>query len=390
MVNLSRSLKISLPEGKSSFLWGPRQVGKTHFLRQHFPQSTFFDFLMTDVALRMLKEPFRLREEILALEKKGRLVQPVILDEVQKVPVVMDEVHWLIENRGIQFILCGSSARKLKQTHANMLGGRALRVEMRPLTRSEVPDFDLLRALNQGLMPAHYLAGDARPLLRSYVEDYIRIEVMAEGLVRNLPAFARFMDAVGFAHGQLVNYTNVARDCGVSAKTVAGYYQILVDTLLGVLVEPFASASGRQIITSTPKFYFFDTGLAGFLEKRILMGPGAPGYGRAFEHFILMELLAYRSYVEQDLDIRYWRTKQGKEVDFVLNKGACAIEVKSASRVDRSDLSGIRAFCEDYHPPQARVVCGEPRARMIGDILVQPWEEFLDDLWAGKVTANAL
>lgn len=332
-----------------------------------------------------MKEPFRLRQELLARRKDGALRMPVILDEVQKVPALLDEVHSLIEDEGISFILCGSNARKLRRMHANMLGGRAIRWEMKPLIKLEIPNFELRRALNHGLLPPLYDSEHPRTLWRSYLQDYLEVEIAAEGATRNLPAFARFLDAAGFSHGQMVNCSNVARDCGVSAKTVAGYFDVLVDTLVGTMLKPFAVSRGRALISSAPKFYFFDVGLAGFLEKRRIEAIGTTEFGRAFEHFMVMELTAYRSYLNQDLELAYWRTRQGAEVDIILNQGEHAIEIKGSKRVDRSSYNGLRTFCRDYKPQTARVVCLEEEARLDGGILVQPWEEFLDDLWAGRV-----
>jgi len=381
---LTRCLELKLPKGQSAFLWGPRKTGKTTWLRQLFPESLSYDLLQTDLALTLLKEPARLRQELLAAPAAVRN-RPVILDEVQKVPAILDEVHWLIENAGFQFILCGSSARKLKAGQANLLGGRAWRAELFPLVSAEIPDLDLLRALNHGLIPSHYLQKNHERSLRAYVQDYLKEEVFAEGLTRNLPAFSRFFEAMGYSHGELTNYTNIARDCGVDAKTVKEYYQILVDTLIGNYVLPYSRRSNRQVITKAPKFYLFDTGVAGFLMRRTLKEERGESFGRAFEHFIYMELIAHRSYRELHYNLRFWRTRSGLEVDFILGEGEIAVEVKGASRVDQSELRGIRAFAEEYKPRRAIVVANEPRARQVGDIQILPWRRFLADLWAGKI-----
>lgn len=379
-------LDFSLPPGKSAFLWGPRQTGKSTFLRQKFPHSRYYDLLETDTFLRLAKEPHRLREELLA-DPPSRREQPIIIDEVQKIPALMDEVHRLIEKPGFSFLLCGSSARKLKRTHANMLGGRAWRFEFFPLTSREIgPKLDLLRALNHGLVPSHYLSDHPNRELKAYLQDYLREEIQQEGLVRNLPAFARFLDAIAFEMGELVNYANIARDCGVDAKTVAEYHQILVDTLVGVLIEPFRKKKKRQIITSTPKFYLFDVGVAGALMKRHLATSQGYEFGRAFEHFMLMEILAYRSYKEKDFSIHYWRTKEGQEVDFVLGDGHTAIEVKSTHHVDSKDLKGLKLFQQECKPKKLILVCQEPVSRRLeSGILVLPWQVFLQKLWDGQI-----
>ncbi len=384
MESIARALRIDLPPRQSAFLWGARKTGKSTYLKQRFPRSIIYDFLKTDLLLDMTRNPALLREQLLA-RRPEELGEPVILDEVQKVPRLLDEVHWLIENRDLRFILCGSSARKLKRGGANLLGGRAWRFHMHPLTSQEVPGFDLLRALDRGLVPAHYLQAQGGRSLKAYVVDYLKEEVFDEALTRNAPAFSRFFEAMGFSHGQLVNYANVARDCGVDAKTVREYYQILVDTLLGTMIPPFKRRQNRQVIGKAPKFYLFDVGVAGYLQGRQIAGSQGESFGRALEHFVLMELLAHRSYADLNYPISFWRTKTGLEVDFVLGDGEVALEVKGASRVDSRDLRPLQAFIEEYGPRRAYFVCNEPARRQAGEILVLPWREFLAELWRGEV-----
>ncbi len=222
METIGRFLKIELPKRQSAFLWGPRKTGKTTYLRASFPGSLRYDMLQTDLFLEFTKRPFLLREQLLAADPE-RLKEPIIIDEVQKVPQLLDEIHWLIENKGLRFILCGSSARKVKRGKGNLLGGRAWRYELHPLVSAEVGDLNLLRALNRGMIPVHYLGEDYRKSLQAYVRDYLKEEVFDEGLTRNIPAFSRFFDAMGYSHGELTNYANIARDCGVDAKT-RNYY----------------------------------------------------------------------------------------------------------------------------------------------------------------------
>jgi predicted AAA+ superfamily ATPase len=384
MEKISRILRINLPARQSAFLWGPRKTGKSTYLRDIFRRSLYFDFLKTDLVLEFIKRPSLLREQILAKDKR-LLEYPVILDEVQKVPQVLDEVHWLIENKDLRFILCGSSARKLKKGKANLLGGRAWRYEMFPLVTPEMKDIHLLKALNRGLIPDHYLSDDFRKFQKSYVQDYLKEEVFAEGLTRNLPAFARFFDAVGYTHGELTNYSNIARDAGVDAKTVKEYYQILVDTLLGRMVEPFKKRQSRQIISKAPKFYLFDVGIAGAVIQRSLSEERGEAFGRAFEHFIFMELAAHASYSELNYQIHFWRTKSGLEVDFVLGEGEVSIEVKGQRVVDNKDLRSLAAFMDEYQPKKALVVSLETEERVIGKIRILPWRRFLEELWAGGI-----
>jgi len=244
---------------------------------------------------------------------------------------------------------------------------------------------DLVRALNAGLLPPHYFAGSPGLSIKAYIEDYLREEIRAEGLVRNLPSFARFLDAIGYTHGELTNYANIARDCGVDAKTVRSYYEILTDTMLGRFVPPFVRKSGRQTITSAEKFYLCDVGVAGHLCERTVTGEKGEAFGRAFEHFVLMELWAHSSYTKADYEVGFWRTKTGLEVDFVLGHGDVAVEVKGVSRVDSSMLKPLIAFVEEHKPRHAIVVCSEQIPRQHGGITILPWRIFFERLWDGKI-----
>ena len=386
MALYSRTLCIDLPAGQSAFLWGPRKTGKSTLLRERFPGSARFDLLDTRLMLELTRAPWTLAERVRALDDAVR-ADPVIIDEVQRVPALLDEVHRLIEDEGIRFVLCGSSARKLKRGRANLLGGRAWRFGLHPLTWPEIPQFDLLRALNRGLVPQHYDAAQYRRALTGYVDDYLKEEVFDEGLTRNVAAFSRFFDALSFCHGELVNYSNIARDCGVDSKTVREYFQILVDTLLGVFVEPFSGRRSRAVITRAPKFYLFDVGVAGYLTGRRIERPAGEAFGRALEHFVLMELLAYRTYREREVPVRFWRTKSGLECDFVIGReGEIAIEVKGGAGLNPGDLRPMRAYVQEHRPRHAIVVCvaGVPR-RTADGIWILPWERFLERLWADTI-----
>ena len=384
MEKIKRILNIDLPPRQSAFLWGPRKTGKSTYLKERFPHSLVYDFLQTDLFLEFSKQPSLMRERLLA---KGNdvLNYPVILDEVQKVPQILDEVHWLIENKGLRFILCGSSARKLKRGKANLLGGRAWRYEMFPLVTAELENLNLLRVLNRGMMPDHYLQESYKKTLRAYTQNYLKEEVFDEGLTRNIPAFSRFFDAMGYSHGELTNYSNIARECGVDSKTVKEYYQILVDTLLGTRIEPFKRRQNRQVIIRAAKFYLFDVGVAGAITKRHIEEEKGELFGKAFEHFILMEIVAHNSYNELDYGINFWRTKSGLEVDFVLGGGEVAIEVKGTTHVKKRDLRPLTAFIEEYSPRKALVVCNEREERVHGRIRIIPYRNFLRDLWGDKI-----
>jgi len=381
---IERILNIDLPQRQSTFLWGPRKTGKTTYLKAKFPHSIIYDFLKTDLFFEFSKRPSLLREQLLAKENK-LLNYPVILDEVQKIPQILDEVHWLIENTGFNFILCGSSARKLKRGNVNLLGGRAWRYEMFPFVTAELKNWNLLTILNRGLIPSHYLQEEYKKSLRAYTHDYLKEEVFAEGLTRNIPAFSRFFDAMGYSHGELTNYLNISRDCGVDSKTVRQYYQILVDTLMGTMVEPFKKRQSRQVISKAPKFYLFDVGIAGAIIKRHLEEEKGELFGKAFEHFIFMEIVAYNSYNEVNFEINFWRTKSGLEVDFILGSGEVAIEVKGTSRIGKRNLKSLKAFIEEHSPRKSFVVCNEREERVREQIRIIPYRKFLSDLWEGKI-----
>ena len=386
MSYIKRILNIELPWRQSAFLWGPRKIGKSTYLKNRFPHSAIFDFLKTDFFIEVSKNPALIREQILAMDK-NILKHPIILDEVQKVPQVLDEVHWLIENKGLRFILCGSSARKLRRGRVNLLGGRAWRYEMFPLVTDELKNINLLHALNHGMIPTHYLQDDkeCKKTLKAYIGDYLKEEVFAEGLTRNIPAFSRFFDAFSYSHGEITNYSNIARDCGVDSKTVKEYYQILVDTLLAVRIEPFKKRQSRKIITKAPKYYLFDVGVANYLRKWHLEEEKGEEFGRAFEHFLLMEILAYRGYNDKDFEINFWRTKTGLEVDFVLAGGEIALEIKGANRIDKRDFYALEAFAEEYLPKRSFIVCNEKDKRLHGKIEIIPWRNFLQELWSGGI-----
>lgn len=378
-----RVLKIELPPKQSAFLWGARKTGKSTYLKENFKESVYIDFLRTDLMHEYTVRPSTLRERLIANEQAKKF--PVILDEVQKVPGILDEVHWLIENTEMNFILCGSSARKLIKNQSNLLGGRAWRYEMFPLVYPEVDDYNLLQALTRGLIPSHYTQTQYKKSLKAYCNDYLKEEVFNEGLTRNIPAFSRFFESLGYSHGEMTNYANIARECGVDAKTVKEYYQILIDTLLGYFVLPYKKNQSRQVITKTPKFYLFDVGIAGYLTKRHLTELRGEQFGKAFEHLIFLEINAYRSLNDLDFSINYWRTKTGIEVDFILGDAETAIEVKGKNRIDNKDLRGLKTFAEEYKSKKLIIVCNEKEPRRVDNILILPWKMFFEKLWSHKI-----
>ena len=382
----NRLLSIVLPPRQSAFFWGARQTGKSTYLKTYFPHSIVINLLKSDVFLAMSKRPSLLREQVLEMDAKT-LRYPIILDEVQKVPFLLDEVHWLIENTDAQFILCGSSARKLRRSGANLLGGRAWKYHLYPLVMKEIPAFHLLKALNTGLLPPHYLSTQPKKSLQAYVENYLTQEIQEEGLVRSLPSFSRFLDSMAFCNGEMISHSNIARDCGIDAKTVQNYFEILIDTLVGYYLPPYTRKVSRDILFQKQKFYLFDVGVAGYLANRTIEVLKGAEAGKAFEHFIFMELIAYKNMNDKRFDITYWRTKTGYEVDFILGDAAMAVEVKISECAQRSDLKGLIAFCDEHPKTKAIVISQDPEPRKIKandsvDIEILPWRIFLDRLWA--------
>ena len=384
---LRRALGLPKRSPDSFFLWGPRQVGKSSLLRATYPEATRIDLLRTDEYVRYLQRPGLLRDE-LRDAAPGTLT---LIDEVQKVPALLDEVHWLIEHRRLAFGLCGSSARKVRRGHANLLGGRAVRYELFGFVSAELgAEFDLTRMLNHGYLPRHYLAADPRRLLRAYVDDYLKEEIAAEGVTRNLPAFASFLHGAAFSDTELVNYTNIARECGVSANAVKEYFQILVDSLLGRFLPSYTRRPRRRVIQS-PKFYFADVGVVNHLARRGTLARGSELFGKALENLVHHELTAFREYREQSWDLSYWRLASGVEVDFIAAASGirAAIEVKSTEHAGDHHLGGLRAIVVDHRSIGHRIlVCLEPKRRVTVDgIEILPVTEFLERLWKGTLLA---
>lgn len=317
---LKRSLELDLK--KNHLLLGPRRVGKSTLIRGLEIHYELIDLLKTDVFFDYRSRPALLREQF------GNTGKLIVIDEVQKVPELLSEVHWLIENTGNTFLLTGSSARKLRRSGATNLAGRLKTVHLHPLTFAEIPGFDLLERLQFGGLPPMVLGSDPWDELKDYCGEYLKEEVLAEGLVRNIPAFSRFLELAALSNGEQLSYATIARDTGVSAKTVAEYFQILVDTLLGHLLEPFTRTVKRRSVM-TPKFYYFDTGVANILLRRRLSEKTAE-FGKAFEHFLVLETLAAQSYGKGIDRVNYWRSSSGLEVDLLINEDT-AVEFKSGS-----------------------------------------------------------
>ena len=387
-IMIKRILTAADLSRNSCFLWGPRQTGKSTLLRELFPNAPTYDLLSAREFRRLAADPGIFTEECRGLSTTR---EPVIVDEIQKLPELLDEVHSLISRHGLKFILTGSSPRKLLRGGGNLLGGRAVRYELLPLTSAELPDLSLDHALNRGLLPPHYLSEHAATRLEAYVGDYLREEVLAEALTRNLPAFQRFLEAAALSNGQIVNAATIAREIGVAANTVRGYFEILVDTLVATWVPAWTKRAKRRVIQA-PRFWFFDVGLVNELTRRGSLAPGSTDYGAAFEHFIFMELRAHAIYAPRGsgLPVSYWRTASGIEVDFVLGNAEVAVEVKATEKPSTDHLKGLRAWRDEHPRSRCMLVCRVPRGRRTDDnIEIIPWQEFLRRLWRREIRAEA-
>lgn len=389
-MEIKRYFELSLPTGQSAFLWGPRKSGKSTYLRQQFPHSPYYDLLDSSIYLRFLEAPYTLREELALLTEEQRKT-PVIIDEIQKLPLLLDEVHGMIESmKPLSFILCGSSTRKIRHSGANFLGGRAWSFSFMPLVFPELPEFDLLHIFKTGLLPSHYLhPATVDRSIKSYINNYLIQEIQYEASIRNLRAFIRFLDLMIYNQDQPLNFANIARDCAVDAKTIKSYFEILQDMLLGTFVEPYADSPGREIISSHPQFYFFDVGIANYLAKRRITELKGADAGRAFEHYLFTELNAYKNLNELDFDIRFWRTRSGVEVDFILGHAEVAIESKMSTAIQTRDLRGLLHFHNSHPTAKLYIVCLEARPRMMNvdgvQVHIIPIKNFLQELWDRKI-----
>ena len=310
----------------------------------------------------------------------------VIIDEIQLIPELLNEVHWLIVRKNLHFILSGSSARKLKRKGVNTLGGRALLNILYPLTSNEVPDFDIIKAINYGMIPSHYLssATTIQKKLQAYISVYLKEEIKAEALVRNLSTFNRFLEVAALTNGEMVNYNNIAQDCGIDAKTVKEYFAILEETLIGFMVPAFEKTVKRRL-NQAPRFYFFDVALPNYLLKRTNLQPGSEDFGHSFEHLMIQEIRAYLGYNNYENALSFWHTYSGYEVDAVLCGGKTAIEFKSSKEVQSKHLKGLKAFKEEHPEARLIIVSLDKVPRIFNEVEVLPAEVFLKKLWNKKI-----
>jgi predicted AAA+ superfamily ATPase len=378
---LNRILKLEDIQDDSLFLWGARQTGKSTLLKALFPNAVYYDLLKADVFAKLRINPSVLRYQVESLPRQTI----VIIDEVQKLPALLDEVHWLIVNHDTRFILCGSSARKLRRSGANLLGGRALSDRLYPLVSAEIPDFDLNRAINNGMIPRHYLVDNAKRRLASYVGDYLQQEIIAEAITRDLATFTRFMTVAAINDGEVVNYTRIAADCGVSATTVKEYFAIPEETMIGYTIPAYTGTLRRRVVQA-PKFYYYDVGIVNQLLNRHKLAPGTAEYGHAFEHLIIQELVAFLDYRTIDKKLHYWRTYDNNyEVDVIIGNGEYAIELKSSNEIKPVHLRGLKAFAKEHPDAKLMVVSNESAPQIVDGIEILPVNLFLSRLWQGTI-----
>ena len=367
-------IESKLDEGM--FLFGARQTGKSTLLKERFKGAIYYDLLDPNLRKAFKRNPNSLKEALWD-KPAGTLV---IIDEIQKVPELLDIVHILMVDKSLFFILSGSSARKLKRSGANTLGGRAIPETLYPLVWPEVTDFQIDRAVQNGMIPRHYMVEDATKRLSGYVKVYLDEEIREEGEVRELDAFERFMEVAAISDGEMLNYSNIASDCGVSAKTVKSYFQILYDTLIGYEIPAFRKEIKRKIVQA-PRFYYFDVGLANYLMGRHSLKRGTDDYGHAFEHYVMQEIIAYKGYNDKRDVISYWHTYDKKEVDVIIGDAKVAIEIKSTEHVETKHKKGIKAFEEEHPECRLILVSLDPITRKSGNVELIYVLDFLRMLW---------
>jgi predicted AAA+ superfamily ATPase len=366
--------RLITPPAKSFLLLGPRGTGKSMWVRHRFPEAVYVDLLESDAYTELLAAPSRLELKIPPGHRGW-----IIVDEVQKVPALLDEVHRLIERRRLRFGLTGSSARKLRGRGVNLLAGRALSMTMHPLTCVELGgSFDMRHSLRWGQLPSAYVEEDPGAYLKTYVKTYLREEVMQEGLTRNLAAFARFLEAISLSQGMLLNVSAVARDCHVERKIVEAYVGILEDLLIGVRLPSFQRRAKRRL-TAHPKFYFFDVGVYRAIRPRGPLDSPDEIDGPAFETLLMQELRAHNAYRDLGYEMYYWRASSGVEVDLVMygERGLHAFEAKRGSRLRSSDYEGLRAFATDYPSATCTLIYAGTKRFVEGKIQVIPMPDCL-------------
>ncbi|MBF0359521.1 MAG: ATP-binding protein [Oligoflexia bacterium] len=372
---------LKLIKKKSFFLFGPRSTGKTTLMEQQFPNTKLYDLLENETFNRLAQRPSLIEEEN---PTENGLSKIIIIDEIQKLPKLLDEVHRLIKKKNLRFLLSGSSARKLKRGASNLLGGRAWEAHLFPLVYPEIPDFNLIQYLNRGGLPYIYGSDDYKEELKNYTNLYLREEIIQEGLVKKYDYFLRFLDTIALTNGKELNYEQLGSDAGVPSRTIINYVQILIDTLMAYEVLPFTETVSRKATTKS-KLYLFDIGVVNYLAKKGEISSGSIEFGHNFEHFIINEIKAYLDYTRIDEKLYYWRTKSGLGVDCIIGKHI-AIEIKSTNLVSEKHLKGLLALKEENICKQYIVISNDKSKRLLNNkITIYPWEKFLSELWSHKI-----
>ncbi len=364
-------------QNHSCFLFGPRQTGKSWLIRNQLQGCKVYNLLNSSTFIKLSLSPARIREE---LQPEDKII---VIDEIQKAPQLLDEVQLMIEECRINFLLTGSSARKFRRGGMNLLGGRARMRSLHPFTYKELGVyFNLIKALDIGLLPSIYLSESPYEDLEAYTGIYLQKEIAAEAIVRNIPAFTRFLTVAALGHGNIVNYTKITSDAQISRTTVVEYFEILKDTFMGYELPAWKKSIKRKAFSSS-KFYFFDIGIAGYLQKRQRVQLGSTECGEAFETFIFHEIKSYLDYRARNIQLSYWRSITQFEVDFIIGD-ATAVEVKAKVNVVGHDLKGIRALKEECVLRKYIIVSMEEVPRFVDGIEILPWNIFIERLWAGS------
>ncbi len=365
----------ALVKKKSYFLFGPRQTGKTFLIRHTLKGVRVYDLLDTSIYLALSHNPGRIAQE---LNPQDRIV---VIDEIQRLPELLNEVHRLIEERGVCFLLTGSSARKLRRGGVNLLGGRARTKYLYPLTYRELGNrFDLLRAIDRGLIPSIYFSDNPGADLQAYAGSYLQQEIVAEGVTRNIPGFSRFLRVAALCNAKIVNFTKVSNDAQVARTTVYEYFEILKDTLILHELLAWRKSKKRKPLASS-KYYFFDVGVVAALQGREVR-PGTPEFADAFETYLMHELISYSAYMSGE-NLSFWRSTSGFEVDFIIGDHT-AVEVKAKENLSTYDVKSLRALAEEKKLKRYLCVSLEPRMRKFDGVIVFPYKEFLEALWSGE------
>lgn len=370
MMIFKRTLNLKkLIRKKSHFLLGARSVGKSTLIRDSFKRSEihYFDLLDIETYHRLIREPRILRD--LSSDKI------IVIDEIQKIPNLLNEIQKIIFENNTKFILTGSSARKLKTDTTNLLGGRAWEAQLHPLTSQEIPNFNLIKYLNCGGLPHVYLSDYPEDELRNYINLYLKEEILAEALTRKIEYFVSFLDIIALQNGAELHYEGLSNDSGVPARTIQNYVELLEMTLLGFQLKPFVKTKTRKAIRRS-KFYLFDLGVTNHLSKRSKIIKGSELYGKAFEHFLIREVKSLLSYKNSDLDLYYWRSTSQFEVDLIIGD-EMAVEIKASSRTNESHLKGLKAFKEEGLVKNYYLVSQDSIERTIDGIHLIPWEKFI-------------